>query len=643
MRKQLVLAVVIGLIAGLVIGYGCASKTEKTDAAAIGQPAGAAEIWTCSMHPQIRQPKPGACPICGMDLIPVSLDASPDAGHPRQLTLSPAARQLAEVAVAPVERRSVSAEIRLVGKVQYDQTRLAFISPRVPGRIDRLYANFTGMPIKTGDHLADMYSPDLVAAQQELLQASTSPTGLAANASLLTASRDRLRLWGLTVEQIAEIERSGQVRDHVTFFSPLGGIVVEKEAREGQYVEPGMRLFTVADLSRVWVQLDAYESDLAALRYAQDVAFEAEAYPGETFRGTIAFIDPMLDPMTRTVKVRVNVENLDGRLKPEMFVRARVQAVLSGSGSVLSRNLAGKWICPMHPEIVKDGTAACDICGMPLMPAEKLGYASSPAGAEELPLVIPATAPLVTGKRAVVYVALPGQEGAYEGRDVVLGARAGDYYLVKDGLKEGEQVVVNGNFKIDSSLQIQGKPSMMAPEAGPPPAVADPAPAAIETPAAFRRQLDAVLEAVLAMGGALAGDDEAAARASLAKGREALAAVALGDLSESARGRWMISQKAFGASIDKLAGAADIAALRLGFAAVSADMAALLKAFGPVRAGPVYVIHCPMAFDNRGADWLQADQAVRNPYFGKAMFSCGEVVETLPPVSSGPAEGTPRP
>ncbi len=643
MRKQLVLAVVIGLMAGLVIGYGCASRPVKSDAAAIGQPAGAAEIWTCSMHPQIRQPKAGDCPICGMDLIPVSLDASPDAGHPRQLTLSPAARQLAEVAVAPVERRSVSAEIRLVGKVQYDQTRLAFISPRVAGRIDRLFANFTGMPIKTGDHLADMYSPDLVAAQQDLLQASTSSTGLLANASLLKASRERLRLWGLTVEQIAEIERSGQVRDHVTFFSPLGGIVVEKEAREGMYVEPGMRLFTVADLSRVWVQLDAYESDLAALRYAQDVAFEAEAYPGETFKGTIAFIDPMLDPMTRTVKVRVNVENLDGRLKPEMFVRARVQAVLSGSGSVLSRNLAGKWICPMHPEIVKDGAAACDICGMPLMPAEKLGYASPQAGAEELPLVIPATAPLVTGKRAVVYVALPGREGAYEGRDVVLGARAGDYYLVRDGLKEGEQVVVSGNFKIDSSLQIQGKPSMMAPEAGPPPAAAAPAPAAIETPAAFRRQLDAVLEAVLAMGGALAGDDEAAARASLVKAREALAAVAVGDLSESACGRWMISQKAFGASIDKLAGAADMAALRLGFAAVSADMAALLKAFGPVRAGPVYVIHCPMAFDNRGADWLQADRAVRNPYFGKAMFSCGEVVETLPPVSPGPAEGTPRP
>ena len=160
-----------------------------------------------------------------------------------------------------------------------------------------------------------MYSPDLVSAQQELLQA-VKVAARRESASLLDAARERLRLWGLTAEQIAEIERSGQVRDHVTFYSPIGGIVVEKEAREGQYVETGMRLFTVADLTRVWVLLDAYESDLAWLRDAQEVAFQAEAYPGETFSGTIAFIDPVLDPMTRTVKVRVNVPNADGRLKP---------------------------------------------------------------------------------------------------------------------------------------------------------------------------------------------------------------------------------------------------------------------------------------------------------------------------------------
>jgi len=418
---------VIGLLAlAFAAGFilrGCKSPGGG-EQSQVSNPKSQIETWTCSMHPQIRQPKPGVCPICAMDLIPVAGDSGSDADQPRQLTLSPSARKLAQVAVAPVERRSIAVEIRMVGKVQFDETRLAYIAPRVPGRIDRLYANFAGMPVKPGEPLADMYSPELISAQQELLQAVKSSGGAAVSSSLLNGTRERLRLWGLTAEQIAEIEESGQVREHVTFSSPIGGIVVEKEAREGQYVETGMRLFTVADLSHVWVQLDAYESDLAWLRYAQEVTFETEAYAGERFTGSVAFIAPLLDPMTRTVKVRINVANTDGRLKPEMFVRAVVRATLDADGSVVRSDDAGT----------------------------------------VLPLAIPAPAPLVTGKRALVYVALPQKEGVYEGREVVLGPRAGDYYLVREGLQEGEQVVVNGAFKIDSSLQIQGKPSMMTPE-----------------------------------------------------------------------------------------------------------------------------------------------------------------------------------
>ena len=415
MKKRIFLTLGIGLVVGLWLGRGCGPRPTAmgTPEANDVQPAAQAEIWTCSMHPQIRQPKPGQCPICGMDLIPVATDAGTD--QPRQISLSPAALKLAEVEVAPVERRSVAVEIRLAGKVQMDETRVANITPRVAGRIDRLYANFTGMAVKPGDPLADLYSPELVSAQQELLQAAKLPGG--ASSSLLVATRERLRLWGLTAEQIAGIEHDGQVHDHVTFTSPIGGVVVEKDAREGQYVETGMRLFTVADLSRVWVLLDAYESDLAFLRNGQEVEFEAEAYPGETFKGTLAFIDPVVDPATRAVRVRVEVPNAEGRLKPEMFVRAVVRA-----------------------SVAEDGAAA--------------------------PLVIPAAAPLVTGPRAVVYVAVPDREGAYEGREVVLGPRAGDFYVVREGLHEGELVVIHGAFKIDSSLQIQGKPSMMAPEGG---------------------------------------------------------------------------------------------------------------------------------------------------------------------------------
>ncbi len=602
------------------------------------------ETWTCSMHPQIRQPKLGKCPICAMDLIPVAGDSGSEAGVPRQMTLSPSARKLAEVATAPVERRSIAVEIRMVGKVQFDETRMAYIAPRVPGRIDRLYANFAGMPVKPGEHLADMYSPELVSAQQELLQAVKSSGGAAVSTSLLNATRERLRLWGLTAEQIAEVERSGQVLDHVTFYAPIGGVVVEKEAREGLYVETGMRLFTVADLSRVWVQLDAYESDLAWLRYAQKTEFHAEAYPGETFKGTLAFIAPLLDPMTRTVKVRVNVANTDGRLKPEMFVRAVVRATLAADGRIVRDDLRGKWISPMHPEVVKDGPGSCDVCGMPLVRAEDLGYAASDEADTALPLAIPASAPLVTGTRAVVYVALRGKEGVYEGRSVVLGPRAGDYYLVREGLDEGELVVVNGAFKLDSSLQIQGQPSMMAPEGGTMPAghqhdetlpaagsAAKPAaPAIVSAPEAFKKQLDGVLDHVLGIGDALADDNLAAAIPGVSKAQQALAAVDMSMLTGDAHRRWMECVGAMNQPLDKMKTGKDIESFRVAFAALSSEMIRAARMFGPLRSEPLYGIHCPMAFDNRGADWLQKGKAVRNPYFGKTMLTCGEVVEVIP-------------
>jgi len=306
------------------------------------------------------------------------------------------------------------------------------------------------------------------------------------------AARERLRLWGLTAEQVQEIEQRGKPADHMTITSPITGIVISKDALEGMYVNTGTRIYTIADLLVVWLVLDAYESDLRWLRYGQDVDLEADAYPGETFKGKIAFIGPVLADATRTVKVRVNVQNPEGRLKPGMFGHGVVHVQLAEHGRVANAGLAGKWISPQHPEIVKDAPGTCDVCGAPLVRAETLGYVTGDANPR---LIVPASAPLITGKRAVVYVEVPGKEGAYEGRDVVLGPRAGGYYLVEQGLREGELVVVNGNFKIDSSLQILAKPSMMNPQGGEttpgeehaptaPPAHEGPS---VATPAEFRR------------------------------------------------------------------------------------------------------------------------------------------------------------
>ena len=193
------------------------------------------------------------------------------------------------------------------------------------------------------------------------------------------------------------------------------------------------------------------------LRYGQQVEFTTDAYPGEIFKGKISFISPILDPMSRTIKLRVNVQNPEEKLKPEMFVHAIVRSNVAMGGMVMDPNMAGKWICPMHASVIKITAGKCDICGMDLVTTESLGYVKADAP-KTAPLVIPASAPLITGKRAVVYVQVPDAEKpTFEGREITLGARAGDYYLVKEGLTEGEMVVTNGSFKIDSDLQIQAK------------------------------------------------------------------------------------------------------------------------------------------------------------------------------------------
>ena len=438
-----------------------------------------AGVWSCSMHPHIHREGPGQCPICGMDLVPVRQDETQSTGSKdktRQLSVSPAQKALMRIETRPVERRCPTASLRLAGKVTYDETNLAYITAWAPGRIDELFVDYTGLSVNKGDHMVQLYSPELYSAQEELLQAlqgvsTMSNSGLnslrAAAEGTVIAARDKLRRWGLTAAQIKQIEKSNKPTEHVTIYSPASGVVIHKNAQQGMYVETGSRIFTIADLSAVWVQLDAYESDLQWLRYGQQVDFTTEAFPGEKFKGRVAFIDPVLNAKTHTVKVRVNVDNSDQRLKPEMFVRAIVAARLANDGNLVDEDLAGRWVSPMHPEILRDEPGTCPVCGMDLVTTESLGFTQDAAMNMTAPLVIPATAALLTGKRAVVYVEDIGADRpSYIGREVILGPRAGEDYVVISGLKEGELVVVSGNFKIDSALQIQAKPSMMNSKGG---------------------------------------------------------------------------------------------------------------------------------------------------------------------------------
>ena len=624
------------------------------------------QIWTCSMHPQIRMTEAGQCPICNMDLIPAIKGDEEEMGE-RELKLSPTAIKLAEIRTTPVERRYVSVEISMVGKVDFDETRLAHITARVPGRLDRLYVDYTGIPVKKGEHLVYLYSPELLTAQEELLQAihavnklQKSRMKIMRETSLKTieASREKLRLWGLTKKQISNIEKSNKASDHLTIYAPTGGIIIHKNVEEGAYVKTGARLYTIADLSHLWIKLDAYESDLIWLRYGQEVDIETEAYPGQVNKGTIAFIDPVLNAKTRTVKVRVNVPNTHGRLKPEMFVRTTIRARVAGSGKVMDAALAGKWICPMHPDIIKDNAGSCDICGMPLARTEALGYVSV-AGVEEgpAPLVIPASAPLITGKRAVVYVAHPEKKGVFEGREITLGPRAGEYYLVEHGLNEGERVVVYGNFKIDSALQIMAKPSMMSPEGGAAPAghahhsgMSTPEKRSmvksehgkdhetkksnkneegkLEAPEAFRKQIDKVLTAYFGIQEALAKDNTKAVQGGKDL-KESLDAVDMGLLTGHVHMVWMKGFKDMMKQAKALSVASDINKQREAFYLFSELLISVVKQFGAGGEQAVFQFHCPMAFGNRGADWLQNKSGVRNPYFGRMMLQCGEQTATL--------------
>lgn len=469
-RPMAAATIAVVFLIGCLVGWGL-SPAGPTSAPAA---ADKKQVWVCSMnythHPYYQSDKPGNCGYCGMPLEPVAADQAAEAGRLRT-TISEVAAKLMDIQTSPVERKFVTAEVRMAGKIDYDETRLAYITAWVPGRIDRMFVDYTGVPVRKGDHLVELYSPELLSAQEELLQAAEAVRQLKASdigivrhsaEATVTAVREKLRLWGMTPEQIQAIQKRGKGADRMTIYSPVGGIVIRKEAQQGMYVKTGTRIYTIADLSRVWVKLDAYESDLMWLRIGQKVSFTTVSHPGEEFTGTISFIAPVLSSRTRTVKVRVNAANLAGKLKPGMFVKAAVKAQVAAGGRVMDASLAGKWMCPMHPSVVKDKAGKCDICGMPLVRTESLGYAAADPAKADRPLVIPVTAALVTGKRAVVYVAVPNtQKPTFEWRVVKLGPRAGDYYIVKSGLAEGERVVTKGSFAIDSERQIRALPSMM--------------------------------------------------------------------------------------------------------------------------------------------------------------------------------------
>jgi multidrug efflux pump subunit AcrA (membrane-fusion protein) len=331
----------------------------------------------------------------------------------------------------------------------------------IPGRIDKLFVDFTGVRVKKGAPLVWIYSPDLVTTQQEYLLAletlekvKESPHGetIKGAQSLVEASKKRLLLWGVSEKQIQELEEKGEASTHMVIHAPIGGTVVHKNAAEGKYVKEGENLYQIAGLSNVWVLADIYESDLVSIENGQNVEITTSALPGEQFEGQISFIDPYLNPKTRTVKVRVDVSNTRRKLKPGMYVNvllsAHVHDGIHGTGKVI-------YECPMHPEIQSDKPDDCSICGMALVEKPQ-----PPSGSI---LAIPKSAVLDTGERKLVYV--EKESGTYVAKEIEVGPDAvaivdgqkKKFFAVRAGLSGGMRVVTQANFLIDSQSQITGQ------------------------------------------------------------------------------------------------------------------------------------------------------------------------------------------
>ena len=610
-------------------------------------------LWTCSMHPQIKQNGPGRCPICSMELIPMKEDAG--GGGKASLKLGDRARQLAAVKTMPVSYKELIKSIYTVGKINYDESTVSHVTSWIGGRIDKLYVNFTGTIVQKDEHLVYIYSPELVSAQDEYLiafrglktlQKSSIRETVAGAASLLENTRDRLLLWGIKEDQIKRLEQTQKAETYLTIFAPSGGTVIDKNIFEGMYVKTGDRLFTIADLSRVWLYLDIYEYDIPWITYGQGVEVSTESFPGQVFHGTVVFIDPFLDEDTRAVRVRVNMDNRDGKLKPGMFANAVIKAKFGANGIIFDTNIAGKYMCPMHPDIISDKSDNCPECGMRLEPVGKrqqsdlktkgmdIGISESSLHNHQGVLAVPHSAVLYTGLRNIVYV--EKEEGHYEPREVKLGPKADIYYHVISGLKLGERVVTNGNFLIDSQMQLLGKPSLLFPEGSEFNETEDKVDKSPDTVSSdtfdaplFWDAISQIIDVYFSIRTKLANNSIDGIEKSILSMEEKVRKIKENHL-DLPEGIYKELMEKFAHMDHKLVDmrGKSLDETREAFKNISKDLREYVEEFHYRIIGTekVYIFFCPMA----NASWIQKDEKIGNPYFGSKMLKCGTLEKEVP-------------
>ena len=551
--------------------------------------------WTCSMHPQIKQDKPGQCPICAMDLIPVATaQSSGDNVDPDEIVMTESAAKLADIQTMTVSKGTPRKTLHLQGKVHADERNIAELTARFGGRIEKLFVNFTGQNVRKGEKLATIYSPDLITAQRELLEAVSFKENRPA---FYTAVKAKLKLWDLTDDQIAAIEEDGEPQHYFEVHSPISGTVMMRHVALGDYIREGSPLFRVTDLKRVWVMFDAYETDLPWIKTGDQIGLTIQSIPGKKFEGTVAHIDPFINPKSRVAKVRIELPNPGLKLKPEMFANGVLYSKIAESSD--------------H-------------------------------------LLIPKSSILWTGKRAVVYVKVPGRESpSFLYREITLGPEAGNFYVVADGLLEGEVIAVNGVFKIDAAAQLEGKPSMMNPGGGKVSLGHDHGSMSEaeehdhsehstmesdipvdKVSATFKEQLQNVYDSYILMTNAFVATNAEEVSIHAVKVKSGLRNVDMGLLQGDAHMEWMTQIGKLNEAINQIANSKVISDQRVVYAEFNNTFYKSLKSFG-LHQGTAYYQYCPMANGDVGAYWFSNEKDIENPYFGEEMLKCGETKETL--------------
>lgn len=505
--------VLLTLILGAALGWGL--KSVSTEESEHSHEEASASLWTCSMHPNVKLPEAGNCPICGMDLIPANAGEDND-NNPLILKMSPEALAMAEVQTLVVGEGSAKKELTLSGKIQADERENASLTARFPGRIEKLYVTFTGEQVKAGQKLATLYSPELMNAQKELLEAARTK---ATFPQLYQASKEKLALWKLSAAQIAEIERAGVVKEKWDILADQSGVVLQKNVAVGDYVTTGSVLFTVTNLNKLWLLLDVYETDLSSVSLGDEIQYTVAGRAGEPLTAKVSFIDPLLNSQTRAASLRAEISNSGNSLKPEMFVTARLKN--------------------KNPQ----GTAA---------------------------LLVPRTAILWSGKRSVVYVKVPNSSTtSFELREVQV-SRQGADYRIESGLSPGEEIAVQGVFAIDASAQLAGKQSMMSRPAG----------SYAELSTEFRSNGNSVIAQYFKLKNALVKDQLAPAKSAANELVQLLAKFQNGSLKASEKTAWeSLSKNLTNASV-KIKAAKDITELRKHFEQLSTEVILLTENYG---------------------------------------------------------------